>query len=240
MHTLRRSQLGSFSLAKMACIIVTLCAATAMTSHAQTLTTLYSFCSQPHCTDGAVPLAVLVQAADGNFYGTTYEGGTGPDSGTVFTMAPDGTLTTLYSFAVDGPDGDQPYAGLVQGTDGNFYGTTSSFGAYGGGTVFKITPSGKLTTLHNFCSQPNCTDGTDPAAALVQATDGNFYGTTDNGGTGGSCSGGCGTVFKITPSGTLTTLHSFNGADGAQPRAGLVQATDGNFYGDNLRGRGEQ
>jgi uncharacterized repeat protein (TIGR03803 family) len=118
---------------------------------------------------------------------------------------------------------------LVQGTDGIFYGTTSFGGAnlyYG--TVFKITPSGTLTTLYSFC---DCTDGANPAAGLVQGTDGNFYGTTEFGGANLYY----GTVFKITPTGTLTTLYSFctqsGCADGGEPQAGLVQATDGNFYG---------
>ena len=130
---------------------------------------------------------------------------------------PSGTLTTLYSFA--GSDGAQPTAGLVQGSDGNLYGTTSA----DGGTVFKITPSGALTTLYNFGGS----DGVKPYAGLVQGSDGNFYGTTYYGG-----ENDLGTVFpKITPGGTLTTLHSFAGGDGAQPGAALVQASDGNFYG---------
>jgi uncharacterized repeat protein (TIGR02543 family) len=146
----------------------------------------------------------------------------------VFKITPTGTLTTLYSFCAQSgcTDGEYPVAGLVQGTDGNFYGTTPEGGANGGGTVFKITPTGTLTTLYSFCAQSGCTDGEDPVAGLVQATDGNFYGTTYEGGTDGF-----GTIFKITPTGTLTTLYSFSGPDGAYPEAGLVQATDGNFYG---------
>jgi uncharacterized repeat protein (TIGR03803 family) len=166
---------------------------------------------------------VLLQATDGNFYGTSYAGGA-YSYGTVFKITPSGTLTTLYSFDVG--DGAQPYAGLVQATDGNFYGTTVSGGRARDGTVFEITPSGTLSTLYSFCSQANCGDGANPYAGLVQATDGNFYGTTSAGGAYDT-----GTVFKITRSGTLTTLHSFDGTDGASPRAGLVQATDGNFYG---------
>ena len=203
---------------------------------AGTLTTVYNFCSvnsPAECTDGADASAGLVQATDGNLYGTTAVGGAhgigselGP--GTVFKITPSGTLTTLYSF--DGSDGYYPVAGLVQATDGNFYGTTEYGGAYGGGTVFKITPSGTLTTLYSFCAQSGCTDGEYPVAGLVQATDGNFYGTTEYGGAYGG-----GTVFKITPSGTLTTLYSFCAqsgcTDGEYPVAGLVQATDGNFYG---------
>ncbi len=199
-----------------------------------TLTTLYNFCSQPNCTDGDLPQAGLIQASDGNFYGTTYTGGSGScfgrPCGTIFKITAWGTLTTLYRFG--GGDGEAPTAGLIQASDGNFYGTTY-YGGSGGlpeGTVFKITPEGTLTTLHSFCSQPNCTDGAEPQAGLIQASDGNFYGTTYTGG-----GNGAGTVFKITPSGTLTTLYNFcsqpNCTDGDQPQAGLIQASDGNFYG---------
>jgi len=129
-------------------------------------------------------------------------------------------------------DGAWPYAGLVQASDGNFYGTTTGGGANGAGTVFKVTPAGRLTTLYNFCYQGYpCSDGGDPYAGLIQATDGNFYGTTLGGGASGD-----GTVFKITPSGTLTTLYNFGGADGAVPYGGLIQATDGNFYGTTSGG----
>jgi len=200
------------------------------------LTTLYSFCSQggQQCTDGATPHAGLVRGADGNFYGTTGGGGDNVyDAGTVFRMTPAGKLTTLYSFCSQGgpdcTDGLYPLAGLVQGTDAKFYGTTARGGASTGGTVFSITAAGELTTLYSF--ENTCTDGCYPVAALVQGTDGNFYGTTS---TGGPPPGGDGTVFSITPSGILTTLHSFEGVDygdGSYPVAGLVQGTEGNFYG---------
>ncbi len=208
------------------------------------LTTLHSFDG----TDGSVPHAPLLQAGNGNFYGTTSTGGAGsacPNGcGTVFEITPSGTLTTLHSFDVT--DGALPYAGLVQASNGNLYGTTDAGGVssscpennvfteLGCGTVFEITPSGTLTTLHNF----GIADGSFPNDGLVQATDGNLYGTTSMGGS--NCSGGldpgCGTVFKITPAGTLTTLHSFDSTDGGQPFAGLVQATDGNFYGTTVSG----
>jgi uncharacterized repeat protein (TIGR03803 family) len=177
-----------------------------------------------HGSDGANPVGPLIQATDGNFYGTTEYGGAF-DAGTVFKINPGGTLTSLQSFLSGGPK-----AGLVQATDGNFYGTTYYGGTSAGGQIFEMTAEGTLASLYNFCPKLPCTDGFAPSG-LVLATDGNFYGTTQYGGTNGS-----GTVFKMTPGGTLTTLHSFDGTDGAQPTAGLVQATDGNFYGTTYGG----
>jgi uncharacterized repeat protein (TIGR03803 family) len=208
-----------------------------------TLTTLYSFCPQgANCTDGYYPEASgLVQAANGDLYGTTELGGVVPPdttpSGTVFRITPGGALTTLYSFgSQQGVTGAFPFSGLVQATNGDLYGTTVEGSAGGGaGTIFKITPSGALTTLYTFCAQVNCADGDDPYAPLVQATNGYFYGTTTIGGAYGS-----GTVFKITPSGTLTTLYNFCAqsecTDGSGPTAGLVQATNGDFYGTTSAG----
>ena len=199
---------------------------------AGTLTTLYSFCSQTGCTDGFNPYAGLVQATNGNFYGTTGSGGANGFGGTVFEITPAGTLTTLYSFCSQPSctDGELPEARLVEATNGVLYGTTLDGGAYGVGTVFKITTTGKLTTVYSFCSQPGCTDGYDPYAGLVQATNGNLYGTTGSGGDNAS-----GTIFEITPAGKLTTLYSFcsqtNCSDGTFPHAGLVQGSSGNLYG---------
>ncbi len=210
-------------------------------SLAGALTTLHSFNSSEG--EGRLPCAGLVQATDGNFYGTAEQGGAN-DYGTVFKITPGGELTTLHSF--NGTDGIYPCAPLVQASDGNFYGTTSyggahdicppdSFGTEGCGTIFKITPAGALTTLHNF----DFADGGNSFAGLVQATDGNLYGTTSSGGKGATIQDiGCGTVFKITPSGTLTTLHSFDAGGGCSPEAGLVQGTDGSFYGTTSRGGG--
>ena len=199
-----------------------------------TLATLYSFCSQPNCTDGSYPFSGIIQAANGSFYGTT---GGDNDNGTVFRITSKGKLITLYRFCSrpNCTDGEGPVGGLVQAANGNFYGTTALGGTGtngNGGTVFKITPKGKLTTLYSFCSQPNCADGQEPLAALIQATDGNFYGTTQYGGTG---AGQSGTIFKITPAGKFTSLYSFcsqpDCADGIFPSASLVQGSDGNFYG---------
>jgi len=186
-----------------------------------TLTTLASFGKE----GGSDPFSPLIQASDGNFYGTT--------PSTVFKVTPSGTLTTLAIVS-------SSYAGLVQATDGNFYGTTE----YGGndacdggcGTVFKVTPSGTLTTLFSFTNSAN------PVAALIQATDGNLYGTTGVGGANNDCGGtapgpvGCGMVFKVTLNGTLTTLFSFDGANGNGPQAALVEATNGEFYGTTAIG----
>jgi uncharacterized repeat protein (TIGR03803 family) len=195
------------------------------------LTTLHSF-SGP---DGIGPEAALVQGGDGNFYGTTGAGGAN-NEGTVFKITPAGTLNTLHSF--EGTDGCQPTGPLIQATDGNFYGMTVSCGTNNDGTVFKITPNGVLTTLHDF----DATDGANPIGALVQAKDGDFYGATFYGGANSDCYNGgfatCGTIFKVTPNGTLTTLHDFDGADGAFP-VGLVQANDGSFFGATQQGRGD-
>src|SRR5271168_4027197 len=149
-------------------------------------------------------------------------------------MTHEGVLTTLHSFTFS--DGYAPLAGLVQATDGNFYGTTYEGGGNstcgnGCGTVFKITPAGVLTTLHTF----NFTDGADPNGVLIQAADGNLYGTTANGGSGSPCPV-CGTAFKITLEGILTTIYNFDTADGIVPLAGLLQATDENFYGTTSYG----
>jgi uncharacterized repeat protein (TIGR03803 family) len=203
-----------------------------------TLTTLHSFAGTVlgATGDGAYPRGGLIQATDGNFYGTTSGGGVA-DSGTVFEITAGGTLTTLYSFCslADCADGSGPDVGLVQAGDGSFYGTTDSGGTHGGGTVFQISAAGNLTTLYSFCSQTNCTDGGYPNAGLVQGADGNFYGTTDEGGAHGE-----GTVFQISAAGSLTTLYSFcsqtSCTDGGYPNAGLVQATDGNFYGTTMNG----
>jgi uncharacterized repeat protein (TIGR03803 family) len=199
-------------------------------------TTMSGFCPKSGCTaaDGNEPLAGLVQGTDGNFYGTTGAGGTG-NQGIVFKMTSSGTLTTLHSFCSQSgcSDGVGPQSPLVQGTDGNFYGTTHGGGAQDEGVVFKITPSGELTTLYSFCSQSDCSDGNEPLAGLVQGTDGNFYGTTEEGGTGTSSKG---TIFRITPSGTFTTLHSFVGTDGSDPEAALIQSTNGVFYSTATEG----
>jgi uncharacterized repeat protein (TIGR03803 family) len=188
-----------------------------------TLTTLYAFAD---LTDGASPYGSLIQALDGNFYGTAWQGG--PNGfGTVFTITPNGIFTMLHAF--DSTDGALPYAGLVQGSYGDFYGVTEEGGAYSYGTVFKITPGGKLTTLHSFSGGA---DGDTPISTLIQATDGNFYGTASYDGLYPNF----GTVFKITRTGELTTLQNFDSTDGSYPYGALVQATNGEFYGATFGG----
>ncbi len=180
------------------------------------ITTLYSF-SGFNCCAYAPP----IQGLDGNFYGTTSDGG-GEVFGTVYKMTPSGKVTFIYTF----PGSSKlayPMA-LTLGTDGNFYGTALGGGANKFGGVFKITPHGKLTVLYSFKGTP---DGETPKGTIIQATDGNFYGTTEKGGVNGY-----GSIYKMTPAGALTIIHSFNeDGFGLQPLAGLVQATDGKFYG---------
>lgn len=196
------------------------------------LTILYSFCTNPNCFDGAYPFASPYAASDGNLYGTTADGGF-QNAGTVFRIGLHGAPALLYSFcALDNcTDGVSP-SGVVEGTDGNFYGTTFEGGTTDLGTVFRLTPSGQLTTLYTFCSQGgSCPDGSGPGSGLIQASDGNFYGTTEQGGTNNF-----GTIYKITPSGALTTLHNLDPSEGSGGIASLMQAADGNFYGTSQAG----
>lgn len=248
-------------------------------------TTIYSFCPVAGCADGAYPLGGVTLGFDGNLYGTTNGGGKNA-AGTVFKVTPGGTLTKLHDFingtdesvpiypVLQGQDGNSygvsvgQYAGQygafykitpgdafsapfdfgygngaypnlpTQGIDGSFYGTTILGGQpactgyqSGCGVVYKLTSGGKETVLWNFKGFFS-NDGALPEGALVQGNDGNLYGATREGGNSANCSGGCGTVFKITPSGVLTILHNFTGhPDGAYPDTGLTLGTDSNLYG---------
>jgi len=200
------------------------------------LSTVYNFCSQSECVDGVGPDAALLLGRDGNFYGTT-SGGGDAGHGVAFKITPQGSLTVLYSFCSlsNCMDGLGPEAKLAQGSDGNFYGSTTGGGAHSAGTLFQLTPTGVLTTLYNFCSLSGCSDGS-LASPLIQATDGNFYAVTQTGGV----STGEGTIFKITSGGVFTTLYEFclrNGCpDGVHPLAGLVQDTNGALYGATSAG----
>jgi len=186
------------------------------------LTTLVSF----NGANGSTPFAALVQGTDNNLYGTCSSGGAGGQYGVVYKLTQAGGLTTLKAFG--GSNGENPAGGLIQVSDGSFYGTTEFGGdlgtdaGYGFGTVFKVTSDGTLTRLAVF----NSANGSFCISALVQGSDGNFYGTTAGGGSGGG-----GTVFRMTTSGVLTTLVTFNGANGSTPVAPLIQGSDGNFYG---------
>ncbi len=266
------------SLSNRLSIMTVFCVAMAITSVAQTFTNLHSF----NGTDGMFPgREWLVQGVDGNFYGTTENAGA-DNYGLVFKITPDGTVTTVHEFV--GSDGEYPMSGLVQDAAGNLYGTTRGGGpGPDPGVVYKITPQGtfsvltaggggvlyaplliasdgnlwgvsdnggsgygsvfrvgtdgsNLAVLYSFCSQPNCADGAHPIAGLVEAPDHNFYGTATYGGTVGDY----GVVFRITPSGAYTVLHSFNAStDGNSPRAKLLYANDGYLYGTtNLGGAG--
>jgi uncharacterized repeat protein (TIGR03803 family) len=208
---------------KFACNLVLLVIALAVSASAQ-LTTLASFDS----SNGYIPIGPIARDSAGNIYGSTAYGGGEDNPGRVFKIASDGTITDLYTFcSLPGcADGDQPLSGVILATDGNIYGTTFE-------TVYKLTTSGTLTTLHTFCSLTLCEDGDYAYGHLVQGSDGNFYGTTAYGGATQheACEGGCGTVYKITPAGVLTTLHTFTGKDGYIPETGLVEGSDGSFYG---------
>ncbi len=159
----------------------------------------------------------MIQAADGNFYGTTGLGGPS-NAGTVFKITPAGTETVLYSFT-GGNDGGNPITALFQAADGNFYGTTPYGGPNNAGTFFKITLAGVETVLYSFTGG---TDGGTPVAELIQAADGNFYGTTGLGGPSNA-----GTLFKVTPAGVETVLYSFTGGtDGGNPQGPRIYFPD--------------
>ena len=193
------------------------------------LSGIYSF----GANDTSSPVGGLVQAGNGNLYGTTGTGGE-YSCGTVFEVTPGGSYTTLVEFGSRQTEGCFPYAGLTLSADGNLYGTTSAGGApqgFNAGIAFKLTPSGTFSILHVF----DITDGDAPQGALLLASDGNFYGTTEVGGAHSS-----GTIFRMTPDGTVTTLYSFCSlsgcSDGKSPYAGVIEGTDGNLYGTTTAG----
>ena len=181
------------------------------------LSTLVSF----NGTDGAYPSAVLIQATDGNFYGTCENGGD-YGGGTVFKMTPSGVITNIYSFT-GGSDGYIPIPGLVQALDGNFYGMTYQGGSNGFGTLFEITSSGEFITRYAFTGND---DGGNPWGGLMQAADGNLYGTTQSEGTYSF-----GTIFQFAPTGGFSTVAQFDGYTGGNPGAPPTQGKDGNLYG---------
>jgi uncharacterized repeat protein (TIGR03803 family) len=190
------------------------------TNHAQAQSYSVIYYLGDHTGDPLNPqeLGVIAQGRDGNLYTTTPLGGTS----SAFRLTPSGKLTVLTNLTY-------AYSGLSLGTDGNFYGSTYYGGTSNDGTLFRITPKGTPTTLHNFAGG---NDGANPWAPPIQAWDGNFYGTTQTAGLG------CGTAYRMTPKGKLTTLFLFNGSPngGCQPIAPLVQAADGNLYGTTKYG----
>jgi uncharacterized repeat protein (TIGR03803 family) len=210
----------------------------------QNLQYLYRF-TDKNVANGAVPTSGLVKDALGNLYGTAQYGGSGSCAGygcgTVFKVTPKGTQTVLYNF-LGKTDGEAPNGGLLLDSAGNLYGTTD-FGGGGGtgcgqaaycGTVFKVAPDGTEKILYSFAGGA---DGGRPLAGLVMDAEGNLYGTTLEGGTSSHCSDGCGTVFKVTPDGTETVLHSFGeSTDGISPTSGLVMDGQGTLYGTTRDG----
>jgi uncharacterized repeat protein (TIGR03803 family) len=191
-------------------------------------------------TDGADPQAGLIQASDGNFYGTTAEGGTGGIAGTVFQITDQGVETVLHSFTgmvnFSGPDGVTPQSTLIYGGDGNLYGTTEYGGSNGAGTVFVVTPAGAVSVLYAFGGNSGINDvrdGENPGKGLMKGRDGNLYGVTQNGG-----AYNYGTIFRITTGGAETVLYSFGAStsDGLQPYAVLFEDNEGNLYGTTNAG----
>jgi uncharacterized repeat protein (TIGR03803 family) len=247
---MKKIELSFSGFGKIVCIAVLFCVATAVASLAQnsSLTTLYSFDGN----NGRIPNGLLVQGFNGNYYGVTNYGGNSSNCerelgcGTVFELNSNGKFTTLYNFCSQAgcADGNLPDAGLIVGNNGNFYGTTETGGTKNKGTVFEITPAGKLTTLYSFCQVVKnhvCTDGEVPEG-VIQTSDGDLYGVTESGGQSAHCSN-CGTVFQLTTAGKLTTLHAFCSdvvnsycADGTNPTNSLVLGSNGMFYGVTATG----
>jgi uncharacterized repeat protein (TIGR03803 family) len=204
-----------------------------------TLTDIYSFCPQSNCIDGSNPNSGLILGTDGNLYGTTSSGGSS-GSGTIFRITIEGKLTTVYTFCPDGGGcSSTSYpTGLIQASDGNFYGATAALEYGGGGTIFELSAAGDFKTLYSFCSEPNCTDGANPFSGPMQASNGNFYGTTFDGGPYGQ-----GEVYELTPSGRFDILYGFcadaNGNNcpyGEEPIGGLSEGSNGSLFGTTAAG----
>ena len=209
-----------------ACFLFAFCIAAPIRLSAQSFKTLVAF----DIANGAEPNALVISRG-GELYGTTQYGGSN-GSGTVFKVTRAGALRTIYDFCQlpNCADGQSPNTGLTFGRDGNLYGVTSGGGSTDDGTFFKISREGKLTTLYNFCSLPNCADGGGPRAGLTLARNGTFYGITFVGG-----AQGLGTIFNITTSGILTTVYSFCPSSpcliGQEVGRPLTVVNDGNLYG---------
>jgi len=243
-----------------ACLLLFVMSTVTNNLQAQTYTDRHDFnCQTDGC--GATYAGIVAQGRDGNLYGTLPGNGPG-GGGTVYTITPAGAFNVIFNFNSAGTDGYGPSSGLTLGIDGNFYGATLTAGANGFGTLFKVTPAGVLTTLHNFTSTeigfpygppvmgkngifygvthygkawsitqsgnfkllPNPTPG-DSRAPLTAASDGNFYGTTINGGTGN------GTVFQMSTAGKIKIIYNFDNTHGAKPIGPVIQGSDGYLYG---------
>jgi uncharacterized repeat protein (TIGR03803 family) len=195
------------------------------------LTVLHIFTGDS--TDPGFPMAALTVGSDGNLYGTAsgakFFTADSPN-GSVFRLSPTGTESVLYSFKGAPGDGTAPNTALIQGGDGDFYGTTAAGGAHNAGCVFKISLSGEESLVYSFAGGA---DGADPAGKLLLGSDGNLYGTTLGGG-----KFGLGTVYRLTLKGSESVLYSFGSQknDGMIPFGGLVQTADGNFYGTTSAG----
>lgn len=212
---------------------------------AASLTYIHVFSVTPG--DGSQPNGPLVEASDGNFYGTTRAGGANMcrdglfPCGVIYRMRADGDVTVLYSFGANATDAYSPSGRLVQGRDGALYGVSASGGLYGGGTVFRVTMDGKYALLHSFGATPE--DAIVPLGGLTEGADGSFYGVTASGGANRcpqipQAGSNCGTIFRMSPSGAVTILHSFGASstDGVTPSVPPIQASDGNFYGTTSNG----
>jgi uncharacterized repeat protein (TIGR03803 family) len=173
-------------------------------------------------SDGRTPIGNLVQGRDGNFYGTTASGGI-YGYGTVFRITPSGMETVIWNFGATPADGQAPWGGVIEASDGALYGTTTQGGVNGLGTVYKVTGLNAETVLWSFGGPP---DGQTPYDSLLQASDGNLYGTTLG---GGADNGGVG--FRITPLGAETVLWNFSASTGEAPVGGLIEGRDGALYG---------
>jgi uncharacterized repeat protein (TIGR03803 family) len=233
------------SLALVATLVLGLSlAVTASAQSSGTINQLFAFTctngsSGDTCPQGARP-DIIIQASDGNFYGAaqvTDEGVSDPQGGTLFKLTPTGEFTRLFTFTQGSSGflhGNNPADGFVEGNDGFLYGTTFNGGKHNDGVLFRISKTGTgFKVLHNFCSSASCADGSVPNGLLL-GQDGNLYGTTLEGGSSTSpCpSSGCGTIFRFEPTtGAFAVLHRLNAnSDGVQP-FGMIQASNGNFYG---------
>ena len=216
----------------LATVAMALMITAALSASAQTYTKLYTWPEDTRGDTGMGLAGIMTQGRDGNIYGTVGDDNSNA-AGSAFKMTPAGTFTRIYSFCAltSCADGLGPWGGLNLGKDGNFYGTTTGGGSVASGTVFRLTPTGTLTTVWNF---DNGTDGGAPWYPPLQGLDGNFYGVSST-----VYSGDYGAFYKLVPTATPPYKESvpvdFNYTNGNDPNL-PVQATDGNFYGSAFSG----